>query len=58
MIKIMEERCKEAAKLDTIQFVIKLIKRGKLTFEEIAEDSGLTIEEVNELAAELSSSNA
>ena len=62
MCKAMEERCKEAAKeaamLEKIQFATKLIKRGKYTFEEIAEDAELTLEEVNELAAELSSANA
>ena len=57
MCKAMEERCKEVEKLKAIQFAINLINRGKETFEEIAEDSGLTIDEVNELAAELSSSN-
>ena len=58
MCKAMEERCKEAEKLKAIQFATKLIKRGKYTFEEIAEDAELTLEEVNELAAELSSANA
>ena len=58
MCKAMEERCKEAEKLKAIQFATKLIKRGKYTFEEIAEDAELTLEEVNELAAEISSANA
>ncbi len=29
---------------------LKMLKRGKLTIEEISEDSGLTIEEVKQLA--------
>ena len=32
------------------QIALKLLKRGKMTFDEIAEDSGLTVEEVTELA--------
>ena len=52
------EVAKEAEMLARIQFATKLINRGKYTFEEVAEDSGLTIDEVNELAAELSAANA
>ena len=33
-----------------IENALKMIARGKLTLEEIAEDSGLTLEEVKELA--------
>ena len=58
MCKAMEERCKEVEKLKAIQFATKLINRGKDTFEEIAEVTELTLDEINELAAELSSSNA
>ena len=29
---------------------IKLLKRGKLTVEEIAEDTGLSVEEIEQLA--------
>ena len=32
------------------QTALKLLKRGKLTIEEIAEDTGLSIEEVEQLA--------
>ncbi len=49
------EAAREAAMLEKIQMVTKLLQRGKETIEEIAEDSGLTIEEVNELAAQISS---
>ena len=52
------EIANEVKKLQKIQIAINLIKRGKENFEEIAEDSGLTIDEVNELATELSSANA
>ncbi len=57
MCKLMEERCKEAAKLNSYQIALKLLQRGKETFEEIAEDSGLTLSEVTELAAQMSSVN-
>ena len=44
--KILDEGKKEQA----IENALKMIARGKLTLEEIAEDSGLTLEEVKELA--------
>ncbi len=57
MCKIMEdmrnEAAKEAERLKAIQFAINLLNRGKETFEEIAEDSGLTLAEVQELAEQL-----
>ena len=52
------EATKEAEKLKSYQIALKLLQRGKETIEEIAEDSGLTIEEVNELAAQISSVTA
>ncbi|MCI5752520.1 MAG: hypothetical protein SOU50_04095 [Oscillospiraceae bacterium] len=57
MCKAMEELCNERAKeaviYEKIQIAVNLLNRGKETFEEIAEDSGLTLEEVQELAKEL-----
>lgn len=57
MCKIMEdmrnEAAKEAERLKAIQFAINLLNRGKETIEEIAEDSGLTLAEVQELAEQL-----
>ena len=57
MCKAMEdmrnEAAKEAERLKAIQFAINLLNRGKETFEEIAEDSGLTLAEVQELAEQL-----
>lgn len=54
MCKAMEdmrkEAAREAARENTIEMAIKLIKRGKMTLEEIAEDSGLTLTMVQELA--------
>ena len=44
--KILDEGKKE----QSIETALKMIARGKLTLEEIAEDSGLTLEEVKELA--------
>lgn len=50
MCKMMEDRLRENEFLNRIQFAVKLLQRGKETFEEIAEDSGLTLEQVQELA--------
>ena len=36
-----------------IIIAVKLLKRGKESFEEIAEDSGLSLEDIKELAAQL-----
>ena len=62
MCKAMEERCKEAAeeaeKLKAYQIAINLISMGTLTHEAIATATQLSIEEVNELAAEHSAENA
>lgn len=57
MCKAIEDMCNEAAKLNSYQIALKLLQRGKETFEEIAEDSGLTLSEVTELAAQMSSVN-
>lgn len=51
------EAVMEAEKLKSYQIALKLLQRGKETFEEIAEDSGLTLEEVAELAAQATSVN-
>ncbi len=51
MCAIMEELCDDRA----TEIAIKMIMRGKLTYEEIAEDSGLTLEDVKTLAEEISS---
>jgi len=58
MCKVMqeyEEKAKQegilvGAKNQSIKNAEKLIIRGKLTLEEIAEDSGLSLEEVQEIA--------
>jgi predicted HTH domain antitoxin len=53
MCKAIEDMRNEATKINSIQIAINLIKRGKYSLEEIAEDSGLTLEEVQELATEV-----
>ena len=58
MCKAIEDMRNEAEKLKSYQIALNLLKRGKETFEEIAEDSGLTLEEVTELAAQISSVTA
>ena len=50
MCKSMEEAMMETRKMEDAIIALKLLKRGKMTFDEIAEDSGLTVEEVTELA--------
>ena len=50
MDRIAEKRAAEAAYNRSVETALKMIARGKLTLEEIAEDSGLTLEEVKELA--------
>ena len=52
MCKAIDDMRNEAQTLKAYQVALNLLKRGKETIEEIAEDSGLTIEEVNEIAAE------
>lgn len=53
--KIMEEIKNDSVRQKTIQFAINLILRGKDTAQEIADLTGLTLEEVNQLASQLAS---
>ena len=50
MCEILEEMKNETAYRTRIENALKMIKRGKLSLEEIAEDSGLPIEKVRELS--------
>ena len=50
MERIAERRAAEAAYNRSVENALKMIARGKLTLEEIAEDSGLSLEKVKELA--------
>lgn len=52
MCKLMEDRLIETEKMKDCQFALKMLIRGKLTLDEIVEDSGLTLEEVKEIAEE------
>lgn len=45
-----DQRELQGKKEHAIETALKMIARGKMTLEEIAEDSGLTLEEVKELA--------
>jgi predicted HTH domain antitoxin len=51
----MEEIKNDSVRQKTIQFAINLILRGKDTAQEIADLTGLTLEEVNQLASQLAS---
>ena len=53
MCKIMEDMRNEAVAARNIEFARKLIARGKDTVEEIAELTGLTVEEVKALKGTL-----
>ena len=50
-----EKTAKETSKNEKMRFALNLIKRGRMTYEEIAEDTGLTATEVEEIAENLSS---
>ena len=50
MEKIRAEGVEEGKKEAVIRLAQKLIVRGRLSFEEIAEDTGLTLEQIEELA--------
>lgn len=49
MCKLMEDMRND----EKIIIAVKLLKRGKESFEEIAEDSGLSLEDVKNLAVQL-----
>lgn len=49
MCKLMEDMRND----EKVIIAIKLLKRGKESLEEIAEDSGLSLEDVKDLAAQL-----
>ena len=50
--KVMAGFVEEGEEKRAIAIALKLLKRGKETLDEIAEDSGLPIEKVQELAAQ------
>ena len=50
MNKLSEKAAREADRNRQIEVALTMIKKGKLGFEEIAEYSGLTVEEVKALA--------
>ena len=51
MCKVMEDMRNEASYEKTVEIVLSLLTTGKLTYEEIAKSSGLTINEVKALDA-------
>jgi predicted transposase/invertase (TIGR01784 family) len=53
MCKAIEDMRNEATKINSIQIAINLIEMGDDSFEKIAKVCGLTLEEVQELAAEV-----
>lgn len=49
--EIAFEAAKEAKHKASVETALKMIARGRMTLEEISEDSGLSLDEVKELAA-------
>jgi hypothetical protein len=54
MCKIIEDMRIETAHRNSMDIAWRMLQRGKATLEEIAEDTGLTLQEVKELASEQS----
>lgn len=52
MSAIMEEMCDEAKYFTAIEIAEHMIARGKAGLEEIAEDTGLALNEVQRLVAQ------
>ena len=56
MCKIIEEMIvetrEETREIEKYEFALRMLEKGKLAFEEIAEYSGFTVEEVKEIASE------
>jgi predicted HTH domain antitoxin len=53
MCKAIEDMRNEAETIKSIKIAIEFIKMGNVSYEEIARGCGLTLEEVQELAAEV-----
>lgn len=53
MSKIWEDTAKELVKYEKIEAAERMLERGKLTKEEIAEDLGLPLSVVEDLANKL-----
>lgn len=58
MCKAMEERCKEAAMLEKIQMVINFLSLGTVSKADISKASGFSLEQIDEIEKEMSTSNA
>ncbi|MEY4539384.1 MAG: hypothetical protein RLZZ306_1141 [Bacteroidota bacterium] len=52
-VKAESRKIKEALALKNIETIIKALKRGKLSIEEIAEDNGVTVDFVIDLQQKL-----
>ncbi|WP_044974419.1 hypothetical protein [Ruminococcus sp. HUN007] len=58
MCKIMDEISAERERQRVLRIAINLINRGKDTAQEIADLTGLTVEEINQLSTQLASITA
>ncbi len=48
--RLNEEMRNETAEMKSVEIAMKMLKKGKLAYEEIAEYSGLTLEEAQKFA--------
>lgn len=53
MCKVVEDMINEEVRESNIKIVMRMLERGKLSIEEIAEDVGLSVEEVKEISDEM-----
>lgn len=53
MCKVVEDMINEEVKESNIGIVMRMLERGKLSIEEIAEDVGLSVEEVKRISDEM-----
>ena len=49
----IEKKCAEIIHARDVEFALAMLKRGRLTFEEISEDSNLPLSEIESLAKTL-----
>lgn len=53
MCKVMEDMINEEVRENNIAIVMRMLERGKMSIEEIAEDVGLSVEEVKKISDEM-----
>ena len=51
--KVVDKKVEKKQHAQAVEFALAMLKRGRLTFEEISEDSNLPLSEVESLAKTL-----